>query len=141
MDTGKKEAVVLYGRPACPGVPPARAILRRADTEFVYVDISRDVAGRQHVREINNGYESVPTIVFPDGSTLTEPSQAALKRRLEELGFRVRRPNLWQALTENPIVLLLAVMFLVLGLASNQWWLAGVGLAVMAASAIYARLS
>jgi hypothetical protein len=46
------------------------------------VDIRQDEAGRARVREINAGCESVPTLVFPDGSTLTEPSPHALNLKL-----------------------------------------------------------
>jgi mycoredoxin len=34
---------------------------------------------------VNNGFQTVPTVVFPDGSALTNPSAAAVKARLHEL--------------------------------------------------------
>lgn len=36
-----------------------------------------------------DGNESVPTLLFPDGSTLTEPSVGELKAKLESLGYEV----------------------------------------------------
>ena len=81
--------VRLYGHAACPMVPPVRAILNGAGVAYDYVDIHRDDAGREHVRQINGGNESVPTLVFPDGSTLTEPSTDALQRKLHTLGYKV----------------------------------------------------
>ena len=36
-----------------------------------------------------NGYESVPTLVFPDGSTLTEPTNGGLQAKLGEMGYTV----------------------------------------------------
>jgi mycoredoxin len=33
------------------------------------------------VMKINNGYRSVPTIIFPDGSILVEPSWEELKQK------------------------------------------------------------
>jgi hypothetical protein len=36
----------------------------------------------------------VPTLVFPDGSTLTEPSVGQLKARLAGFGYQVR-PTAW----------------------------------------------
>jgi mycoredoxin len=36
---------------------------------------------------VNGGYKSVPTIVFPDGSVLVEPSNAALEKKLGEDGL------------------------------------------------------
>jgi mycoredoxin len=35
-----------------------------------------------YVQEVNGGYRSVPTIVFPDGSVLVEPSNARLEEKL-----------------------------------------------------------
>jgi len=37
------------------------------------------------VIEINNGYRSVPTIVFPDGEVLVEPARTKLDEKLEQL--------------------------------------------------------
>ncbi|MCJ7569326.1 MAG: hypothetical protein MUO58_17575 [Anaerolineales bacterium] len=51
------------------------------------VDIREDKAGRLRVKEINAGNESVPTLEFADGSTLTEPSQERLLAHLASLGF------------------------------------------------------
>lgn len=52
---------------------------------YAYIDISRDRAAATKVE----GNESVPTLVFPDGSSLTEPTAGQLKRKLESLGYRV----------------------------------------------------
>ena len=46
-------------------------------------------AAAARVRAINNGNESVPTLVFPDGSTLTEPTVGELQSKLESLGYKV----------------------------------------------------
>jgi len=89
MQNNIPDKIIVYGHPACPGVPPVRALLWRSGAAFAYINIYQDIAARQHVREINSGYESVPTLVFPDGSTLTEPSIGELKRKLESLGYRV----------------------------------------------------
>ena len=56
-------------------------MLRRSKARYAYIDIRRDAQARDRVREINNGYESVPTLVFPDGSTLTEPPAGQLRRK------------------------------------------------------------
>ena len=87
--------VVLYGSPYCGLVPRARRLLERAGAEYEYVDIARYADARARVREINGGYESVPTLAFPDGSTLTEPSAAALTAKLEELGYEFA-PSTWR---------------------------------------------
>ena len=86
--------LTVYGHPACPGVGPLRAMLGQSKVAYTYVNIRRDPEAATTVRAINNGNESVPTLVFPDGTTLTEPSADELKRKLESLGYRVS-PLAW----------------------------------------------
>ncbi|MFW5691229.1 MAG: glutaredoxin domain-containing protein [Chloroflexota bacterium] len=83
------QAIIVYGQPMCPMLPPVLGVLRQSDITFEYIDIRTDAQAAQRVRQINNGYASVPTLVFPDGSTLTEPSVGQLKRALEKQGFSV----------------------------------------------------
>lgn len=61
----------------------------RVGAEYEYINIHQDELARERVREINQGYESVPTLEFADGSTLTEPSANELRKKLESLGYRV----------------------------------------------------
>ncbi len=49
---------------------------------FRWVDINEDEAGRDYVREINDGKQIIPTIVFEDGSLLVEPPNAELAAKL-----------------------------------------------------------
>jgi mycoredoxin len=53
--------------------------------EMTEVDIERDPAAAEFVMSVNGGYQTVPTVVFPDGSALTNPSVAMVKERLQEL--------------------------------------------------------
>lgn len=70
-------------------VPPVLNALQKAAVDFEYIDIRQDTAARLHVLEINNGNESVPTLVFADDSTLTEPGLRALRHKLVEQGYAV----------------------------------------------------
>src|SRR6187402_3904640 len=83
------DAVVVYGHPTCPGLGPVKGLLTQSKVKFEYVDIHQDSVAAARVRAINNGNESVPTLVFPDGSTLTEPTVGELKSKLESLGYKV----------------------------------------------------
>ena len=53
--------------------------------EMTEVDIEQDPAAAEFVMSVNGGYQTVPTVVFPDGSALTNPSAAVVKERLQEL--------------------------------------------------------
>ncbi|MEZ4519520.1 MAG: glutaredoxin domain-containing protein [Chloroflexota bacterium] len=79
--------IIVYSRPACPMVPPVLHALDAAEAPYTYVDIREDADGKQHVLEINKGNESVPTLVFPDGTTLTEPGLGALSKKLGQMGY------------------------------------------------------
>lgn len=83
------DTVIVYGHPTCPNIGPVKGLLTQAKVKFEYIDIHQDSAAAARVRAINNGNESVPTLVFPDGSALTEPTVAKLKSKLESLGHKV----------------------------------------------------
>lgn len=84
-----QDAIIVYGHPTCPNLGPVKGLLTQSKVKFEYIDIHQDGAAASLVRAINNGYESVPTLVFPDGSTLTEPTVAELQAKLESLGYKV----------------------------------------------------
>jgi len=101
--------VILYGTPTCPGIPPVRGLFAQAKVLYTYIDITRDPTAAARVRAINSGNESVPTLVFPDGSSLTEPTVGQLKSKLESLGYRVGPlawiiGNAWRVITVGVIV-------------------------------------
>ncbi|MCA9994568.1 MAG: glutathione S-transferase N-terminal domain-containing protein [Anaerolineales bacterium] len=83
------DKVIVYGHATCPQVGPVRLLLRQSQVAFEYVDIHKDPEAAGRVRAINSGMESVPTLVFADGSTLTEPSASKLKAKLESMGYKV----------------------------------------------------
>ncbi|MBK7456557.1 MAG: hypothetical protein IPJ46_23385 [Anaerolineales bacterium] len=82
-------AIILYGHPTCPNLGPVKGLLTQSKVKFVYIDIHENGVAAAHVRAINSGNESVPTLVFPDGSTLTEPTVGELQAKLESLGYQV----------------------------------------------------
>lgn len=60
-------------------------LMRQLDREQVgyrVVDIELDSAAADFVMGINGGTQTVPTVVFPDGTALTNPSLAQVKERL-----------------------------------------------------------
>ena len=84
-----QDAIVVYGHPTCPSLGPVKGLLTQSKVKFEYIDIHQDSVAAARVRTINSGNESVPTLVFPDGSTLTEPTVGELKSKLNSLGYKV----------------------------------------------------
>ncbi len=129
----ERKILIMYGTLTCPMVPPVRGMLDRAGVDYEYVDIGRDMAGKQVVREINNGYESVPTLVFPDGRSLTEPSLSELKATLNEMGYDVPTSNWLQRLREGGIMTLIGAGMIIFGLIDGGNFVfigAGIGLLI-----------
>ena len=77
----------LYGTVWCGDTQRACRILERNQIAYLWVDLDRDPDAARHVERLNRGFRSVPTIIWPDGSMLVEPSDLELeeKIRLEEM--------------------------------------------------------
>jgi thioredoxin reductase (NADPH) len=76
------EPITVYGAPWCPDCRRSKAFLTEQRVPFAWVDIDQDAVGRQFVEDLQHGGRTIPTIVFPDGSHLLEPSNADLAARL-----------------------------------------------------------
>jgi mycoredoxin len=79
------QTITIYGTPWCGDCRRALRVLDQHQASYHYVDIEHDDAARSHVERINRGNRSVPTILFPDGSILVEPSSATLAEKLAEI--------------------------------------------------------
>ena len=75
-------SLTVYSTPWCGYCTRLKAQLRRADVAFDEVDIEDDPASEAFVKEVNGGNAVVPTLRFGDGSTLTNPSLAAVRAKL-----------------------------------------------------------
>jgi mycoredoxin len=139
----EENRITVYGSPACAMVPWVRNVLERADAVYEYVDIHKVLEARERVREINHGYESVPTLVFPDGSTLTEPTRGELQAKLGSLGYEFRPPTgmEWiQLILQHPITRLVGIICLLGGMLSETNWLLFVGVVVLGLGLLIGRL-
>lgn len=75
-------ALIVYGTAWCGDCHRSRRFLDQHRVPYTWIDVDQDPEAVQTVLAINRGRRSVPTIVFPDGSTLAEPSNAELARKL-----------------------------------------------------------
>ncbi|WP_313409329.1 mycoredoxin [Aeromicrobium sp.] len=73
---------VLYSTPWCGYCHRLKSQLQREGIEFTEVDIEQDPDSAQVVEQANGGNQTVPTLVFADGTALTNPSVAQVKARL-----------------------------------------------------------
>jgi mycoredoxin len=59
--------------------------LANAGIDFSEVDIEQDEQAAVRVMEVNGGNQTVPTLEFPDGSALTNPSVRQVQEKLATL--------------------------------------------------------
>jgi thioredoxin reductase (NADPH) len=80
--TGNHESIILYGTTWCPDCKRSKQFLGDQRIHYHWVDIEQDSEAMVYVEEINGGKRIVPTILFPDGDILVEPSNAELANKL-----------------------------------------------------------
>ncbi|MFN8441724.1 MAG: FAD-dependent oxidoreductase [Caldilineaceae bacterium] len=76
------QPITVYGAYWCPDCRRSKQFLGEHQIPYAWVDIEEDAAGEQLVIETNGGKRIIPTIVFGDGSHLTEPSNVELAAKL-----------------------------------------------------------
>jgi mycoredoxin len=81
----RENRIIFYGAAWCGDCIRARAYLEKNNVPFTYIDIDLDPSAADKVVEINKGIRSIPTIVFPDGAVLVEPTNVQLESKLNAL--------------------------------------------------------
>jgi mycoredoxin len=79
------EPLTMYTTPWCGFCRRLKSQLAREGIEVREVDIEAEPQAADYVMSVNGGNQTVPTMVFPDGSALTNPSVAQVKERLSQL--------------------------------------------------------
>ncbi len=72
------EGLVIYWRPLCGFCQRLLEALEVAGIRATLCNIWDDPEAAAFVRTVNNGAETVPTVVLPDGRTVTNPPPDAL---------------------------------------------------------------
>jgi len=79
------EMIKMYSTKWCGDCRRAKMIFKSESVAYDEIDISDDAEAIAYVEKINNGLRSVPTIVFPDGTVMVEPSSPDLVNKLRAL--------------------------------------------------------
>jgi thioredoxin reductase (NADPH) len=74
--------IKVYGASWCPDCRRAKRFLGDQRIPFEWHDIEVDPDGVRTVQERNDGNDIIPTIIFPDGSHLSEPSNEELAEKI-----------------------------------------------------------
>ena len=74
--------IVVYGTTWCPDCKRSKQFLGDQRVHYHWVNIEHDSEAMAFVESVNRGRRIIPTIVFSDGSVLSEPADAALAQHL-----------------------------------------------------------
>lgn len=86
-ELGMAQAPTMFTTPWCGYCRRLKSQLAREGVEIIEVDIERDPAAAEFVMTVNDGFQTVPTVLFADGSTLTNPSVHAIRQRMADLAL------------------------------------------------------
>ncbi|MBI1352342.1 MAG: mycoredoxin [Actinomycetales bacterium] len=70
--------LTVYSTQWCGFCQRLKVQLDRAGVGYADIDIERDESAAQFVASVNGGNQTVPTVVLPDGTTLTNPPIGAV---------------------------------------------------------------
>ena len=74
--------ITMYSTTWCGYCRRLKAQLDREGITYTVVDIEQVPGAAEFVMSVNGGNQTVPTVVFPDGSAATNPSLGEVKARL-----------------------------------------------------------
>lgn len=74
--------VTMYTTPWCGYCHRLKGQLAREGIGVDFVDIEQRPEAAAEVERLNNGNQTVPTVVFPDGTAMTNPSLAEVRAKL-----------------------------------------------------------
>ena len=72
----------MYGTTWCGDCVRAKKYMDDNGIEYSWTDIDKEPEFVTLIKELNHGEQRVPTLVFPDGSVLIEPTNDQLKTKL-----------------------------------------------------------
>lgn len=75
-------AFTMYSTPWCGYCHRLKRQLDRAGIAFTEIDIEQHPEAAELVEQINHGNQTVPTVVFEDGTAMTNPSLAQITDKI-----------------------------------------------------------
>jgi mycoredoxin len=73
--------IIMYSTQYCSDCLRAKAFFEANSIPYERILIEGNSEATEFVMKMNNGYKSVPTIIFPDGSVLVEPTWQQLAEK------------------------------------------------------------
>ena len=78
-------SITMFSTSWCGYCRRLKSQLDREGIPFTEVDIERNPESAQFVEQVNNGNQTVPTLVYSDGTAQTNPSLKQVQEKLASL--------------------------------------------------------
>ncbi len=83
MQVPEQGTITMYTTTWCGYCRRLKSQLDRAGIGYTEVNIEQVPGAAEYVMGVNDGNQTVPTVLFPDGSAATNPSLEQVRQRLE----------------------------------------------------------
>ena len=81
MTIQASDTIIMLSTPWCGYCQRLKAQMTREGIAYTEVNIEADPESAAFVESVNGGNQTVPTLLFPDGTALTNPPIAAVKEK------------------------------------------------------------
>src|SRR6516165_11829479 len=82
MGSGNEPVMTVYGAAWCPHCKRVKKFLAAHKVRYANVDIDAEPGAIERLKELQDGGQIIPTVVYPDGSHEVNPSDEDLSRRI-----------------------------------------------------------
>jgi thioredoxin reductase (NADPH) len=82
MISANEPVMTVYGAPWCPHCKRVKKFLAAHRVRYAFVDIDVDPEAIGRLKQLQDGGQIIPTVVYPDGTHEVNPSDEALARRI-----------------------------------------------------------
>ena len=82
VDSADKPVMTVYGAAWCPHCKRVKKFLAAHKVRYANVDIDAEPEAIERLKELQDGGQIIPTVVYPDGTHEVNPSDEALARRI-----------------------------------------------------------
>ena len=76
------KTITVYGADWCSDCKRSKRLLDSKNIKYTWIDIDNNESAIQTVKSLNQGKRIIPTIVFPNGDILVEPTDSELSSKL-----------------------------------------------------------
>ncbi|MBK49892.1 MAG: NrdH-redoxin [SAR202 cluster bacterium] len=74
--------MTVYGADWCSDCKRSKRLLDSKNIRYIWIDVDNNEAALQTVKSLNQGKRIIPTIIFPNGDILVEPTDSELSSKL-----------------------------------------------------------